>query len=55
MEKLISDSVKSEISLKVKGILRALFVEDWKSEAHNQHQNVAEMMYQKMKRKVTMF
>ena len=34
MEKLISDSAQYEISARVKDILRALFIDDWQSEAY---------------------
>ena len=48
--KLISDSAQTEISNKVKDILRYLFIEDWQSEAYHQHQNPCERCYQDMKR-----
>ena len=50
MEKLTLDSVKSEISTRVEDILRALFIDDWKSEAYQQHQNFAERRCQTIKR-----
>ena len=50
MDKLISDSSQSEISNRVKDILRALFIDDWQSEPHCQHQNFAERRYQTVKR-----
>ena len=37
-DKLISDSTQSEISNRVKDILRALFVDDWQYDPHYQHQ-----------------
>ena len=42
MDKLISDSVKNEISHKVKDILRAYNINDWQSEPYHQNQNPAE-------------
>ena len=50
MDKLISDSAQSEISTRVKDILRDLFIDDWQSEAHHQHQNYAEKRHQTVKR-----
>ena len=38
MDKLISDSDQSEISNRVKEILRTLFIDDCKSEPHYQRQ-----------------
>ena len=40
MDKLISDSAQSEISNRLKDILRALFIDDWKSEPYYQHQTL---------------
>ena len=37
MDKLMSDSDQSEISTRVKGILRALFIDDWQLESYHQH------------------
>ena len=34
MDKLISNSAQSDVSNRVKDILRALFINDWKSELH---------------------
>ena len=51
MDKIISDSTQSEISIKVKDILRALFIDDWKSEAYHQHQHFYERRCQTFKRK----
>ena len=48
--KLISDNAQVEISNKVKDILRYLFIDDWQSEPHYQHQNPAERRYQDLKR-----
>ena len=45
MNRLISDRAKSEISNKVKEILRALAIDEWQSEPHHQHQNYAERRY----------
>ena len=42
MDKLISDSAKTEMSHKVKDILRAYNISDWQSEPHHQNQNPAE-------------
>ena len=49
MDKLISDSTQSKISTRVKDILRALFIDDWQSEASHQHQNYAEIRHQTVK------
>ena len=49
MDKLISDSARSESSTRVKDILRALFIGDWQSEPYYQHQNFAERRYQTLK------
>ena len=46
MDKLISDSAKSETSKKVLDILRSMFIEDWQSEPHHQWQNFAENRWQ---------
>ena len=51
MDKLISDRAKSEISNKVKEILRALVIDEWQSEPHHQHQNYAERRYATVKSK----
>ena len=48
--KLISDRAQVEISKKVLDILRALFIDNWQSEPHHQHQNPAERRYQTVKR-----
>lgn len=45
MSKLISDRALAEIGTKVNNILRALFIDDWQSEPHHQHQNYAERHY----------
>ena len=50
MSKLISDRAQVEISKRVQYILRALFIDDWQSEPHRQHQNPAERRYQTVKR-----
>jgi hypothetical protein len=52
MDLLISDRAKSEISNKVKQIMRALCIGDWQSEPHHQHQNYAERRYAMIKSKV---
>ena len=38
MDKIISNSVQSDIFNRVKDILRSLFIDDWKSEPCYQHQ-----------------
>ena len=40
--KLISDSAQVKISNEVHDILQYLFIEDWQSEPHHQHQNPEE-------------
>ena len=45
MEKLITDRAQSEISTKVKDILRHLVIGGWQSEPGYQHQNIAERRY----------
>ena len=50
MDELITDSAYSEIRTRVKDILRSLFIDDWQSEAYNQHQNFAERRCQTIKR-----
>ena len=49
MLKLISDRAQVEISEKVKTILRALFIQEWQSEPHQQHQNFDERIIQILK------
>ena len=49
MDKLMSDSAQSEISTRFKGILRAAFIDNWKSKAYHQNQNFAERRYQTIK------
>ena len=49
MDKLISDSAKTEISHKVKDILRAYIINDWQSEPYRQNQNPAEWLYRIIK------
>ena len=51
MEKLITDRAQSEISTKVKDILRHYIISDWQSEPHYQHQNIAERRYQDIKKR----
>ena len=41
MDKLISDRAQVEISNRVQDILRAYHIDDWQSEPHYQHQNMA--------------
>ena len=50
MDKLMSDRAQVEISKRVLDILRALFIDDWQSEPHRQHQNPAERRCQTVKR-----
>ena len=50
MDKIISDSEKLEINLKVKHVLRAAFIDDWKSAACHQHHNFAERRCETIKR-----
>ena len=50
MDKLVSDRAPVEISKRVHDILRALFIDDWQSEPHCQHQNPAERRIQTVKR-----
>ena len=49
MTKLISDSAQSEISKKVKDILRAYAISDWQSEPGLQNQNASETRYRTIK------
>ena len=49
MDSLISDSVKNEISHKVKDILRSYNINDWQSEPYHQNQNPAEWRYRTIK------
>ena len=49
MDKLISDSAKTEISYKVKDILRAYNISDWQSVPYHQNQNPAEWRYRTIK------
>ena len=49
MDKLKSDSAKTEIFHKVKDILRAYNISDWQSEAYHQNQNPAEWGYRTIK------
>ena len=46
IDKLISENSQSEISNRVKEILRAFFIDYWKSEPHYQYQNFSERRYQ---------
>ena len=50
MGKIISDSAKSEISLRVKDTLRDLFIDYWQSEVCHQHKNFAERRHETTKR-----
>ena len=49
MDKLISDSLKNEISHKVKDTLRTYNINDWQSEPYHQNQNPAEWQYRIIK------
>ena len=52
MDTLISDRAQSETSRRVQDILRHLFIKDWQSEPHFQHQNPAERRYKHVKHNV---
>ena len=49
MDKLLSDSAKTEISNKVMDILRAYHISNWHSEPYHQNQNPAESRYRTIK------
>ena len=49
MDKLLSDSAKSEISNKVMDILRAYHISNWYSEPYHQNQNPDEWRYRTIK------
>ena len=49
MDKLLSDSAKTEISNKVMDILRAYHISNWHSEPNHQNQNPAEWRYRTIK------
>ena len=49
MDKLLSDSAKTEISNKVMDILRAYHIPNWHSEPYHQNQNPAEWRYRTIK------
>jgi Reverse transcriptase (RNA-dependent DNA polymerase) len=49
MDRLLSDRAQSEISKRVKDILRAYAIGEWQSEPNNQHQNPAETRYRTIK------
>ena len=51
--RLISDRAQVEISQRVENLLRALFIQSWQSEPHQQQQNYAERYIQTLKRRVT--
>ena len=55
MDKLISDSARTEISARVKDILRSLCIDDWQSEAQYQHQNFAERRWQHFKKNLNWY
>ena len=50
MDELTSDSTQSEISTRVKCILRSFFVNAWQSEAYNQNKKFGEQRCQTSKR-----
>ena len=49
MDKLLSDSAKTEISNKVIDILRAYHISNWHSDPYHQNQNPAEWRYRTIK------
>ena len=49
MDKLLSDSAKTEISKKVMDILRAYHISNWHSEPYHPNQNPAEWRYRTIK------
>ena len=49
MDKLLSDSAKTEISNKVMDILRASHMSNWHSKPYHQNQNPAEWRYRTIK------
>ena len=49
MDKLLSDSAKTEISNKVMDILRAYHISNWNFEPYHQNQNPAEWRYRTIK------
>ena len=49
MDKLLSDSEKTEISKKVMDTLRAYHISNWHSEPYHQNQNPAEWQYRTIK------
>ena len=49
MDKLLSDSAKTEISNKVMDILRAYHILNWHTEPYHQNQNPAEWRYRTIK------
>ena len=52
MDTLVSDRAQSEMSNKVKDVLRHLCINAWQSEPHYQHQNQAERRYKSVKHNV---
>ena len=50
MDTIITDSGKYEISKKVTGLLRSLFIKQYESEPYHQHENKAEQHYDVVKR-----
>jgi len=50
MDKLVTDRAQAEISKKVKDILRALFIQDWQSEAYYHHQLFVERIIKELKK-----
>ena len=52
MNQLVSDGGEALIFNKVKDVLWHLCIKEWRSEAHNQHQNPAERRYGTIKHNV---
>ena len=52
MHTIITDSGKYEISKKIAGLLRSLFIKQYESEPYHQHQNKAEQHYGDVKRHI---
>ena len=49
MDKLLNDSVKTEISNKVMDIVKVYHISNWHSESYHQNQNPAEWRYRTIK------
>ena len=48
MDKLLSDSAKTEISNKVMDILRAYHISNWHSEPYHQNQNLGQYSHEQI-------